>query len=349
MQDHPTHAKARLSVTGLQFLQAVSVGLAALAVFVVSAGACALARGLLVRWQVFDAPNSRSSHARPIPRGGGAGFVPVILATWVVLWRLGSPVISVAVLLGALAVTAISFADDLWSVSAWQRFVVQAAAVLGALYFFPSEGSIIANYLPIPVDRFIAGALWLWFINLFNFMDGIDGIAGAEAAIVGVGVAVLAALRPDLGLPGMEALTVGTAALGFLLFNWPPARMFMGDVGSTGLGFLLGWVLLTVAAKGALVPALLLPLYFAADATTTLAYRAWRRRPLSAAHRDHAYQRGVDTGLTHAVVTLRVAVLGVFLIATAVVALDWPAVGLIAGVAATFGLLAWLRWRPLRA
>jgi Flp pilus assembly protein TadB len=92
-----------------------------------------------------------------------------------------------------------------------------------------------------------------------------------------------------------------------------------------------------------------LPLYFVADATTTLAYRAWRRRPLGAAHRDHAYQRGVDAGLTHAAVSLRVVVLGVFLTVAAVVALDRPVAGLAAGVIATFGFVAWLRWRPVRA
>jgi UDP-N-acetylmuramyl pentapeptide phosphotransferase/UDP-N-acetylglucosamine-1-phosphate transferase len=269
----------------------------------------------------------------------------VILVAWGALWRLGSPTVSGPVVLGALAVGAISFADDLWSVPAWQRFVVQAIAVFGALYFFPSEGPIVANLLPIPIDRLIAGLLWLWFINLFNFMDGIDGIAGAEAGIIGVGIAVLAAFRHEL--PAAEAIVVGAAALGFLVFNWPPARMFMGDVGSTGLGFVLGWLLLTVAARGALVPALLLPLYFVADATTTLCYRAWHRRPLSAAHRDHAYQRGVDAGLAHTAVSLRVVVLGVFLTVAAVVALDRPAAGLAAGVIATFGLIAWLRWRPV--
>jgi UDP-N-acetylmuramyl pentapeptide phosphotransferase/UDP-N-acetylglucosamine-1-phosphate transferase len=336
-------------VTGIQFLQGVSFGLAGVAVFVASAGASALVRTLLVRWQVLDPPNARSSHKRPIPRGGGVGFMLLILLVWLTLWQQGSPIVGPAVIAGALAVAAGSFADDLRGVAVWQRLLVQAGAVFVALTFLPFDGPILANFLPIPIDRLIAGLLWLWFINLFNFMDGIDGIAGAEAGIIGLGIAVLAAFRPDLGLPGMEAITVGTAALGFLVFNWPPARMFMGDVGSTGLGFVLGWLLLTVAAKGVLIPALLLPLYFAADATTTLAYRAWHRRPLSAAHRDHAYQQGVDAGLTHAAVSLRVVVLGVFLIVAAVVALDRPAAGLAAGVIATFGLIASLRWQPVRA
>ena len=336
-------------MTGIQFLQGISFGLAGVVIFVASAGASALARVVLTRWRVLDPPNPRSSHTRPIPRGGGVGFILLILVVWLALWQQGSPIVGPAVIAGALAVTAISFADDVRGVAAWQRLLVQTAAVFVALIFFPFEGPILANFLPIPVDRLIAGLLWLWFINLFNFMDGIDGIAAAEAGIIGVGIAALAAFRPDPGLPAMEAITVGAAALGFLVFNWPPARMFMGDVGSAGLGFVLGWLLLTIAARGALVPALLLPLYFAADATTTLAYRAWRRRPLSEAHRDHAYQRAVDGGLTHAAVSFRVVVLGVFLIVAAIVALDGPAVGLGVGLAPTAGLLGWLRWRPAKA
>ena len=334
-------------MTGPQFLDGVSILLAGLAVFVAAALASALARRLLMGWQVLDEPNQRSSHTRPIPRGGGVGFLLVILVAWCVLWRLGSPMIGATVLAGAFALAVISFADDLRGVTAWQRLVVQAAVVFAALYFFPINEPIIANFLPIPADRFIAGLLWLWFINLFNFMDGIDGIAGAEAGIIGVGIAVLAAFSP--GLPAIEAIVVGAAAIGFLIFNWPPARMFMGDIGSTGLGFVLGWLLLLIAAKGAPLQAFLLPLFFAADATTTLAYRAWHRQPLGTAHRDHAYQRGVDAGLTHAAVSFRAVVLGVFLIVAAIVALDRPAVGLVLGLALTFGLLVWLRRRPAKA
>ena len=181
----------------------------------------------------------------------------------------------------------------------------------------PSDTPILADFLPLAVDRILVALAWLWFINLFNFMDGIDGIAAGEAAIIAFGLVILAALHPDLGLASPEAIVIGAAVIGFLLFNWPPARMFMGDVGSAGLGYLLGWLLIVAAAKGALVPALLLPLYFVADASTTLAARAWRRKPLAQAHRDHAYQNAVDKGLSHALVSSLVIGLGLLLIALA--------------------------------
>lgn len=329
-----------------RLIDAVALGAAA---FIASAGACALAAHWLARLNVLDIPNHRSSHGHRIARGGGVGFIAVILLFWSGLGIVaGSATVTVAVLLGSLAVAAISFADDLGGVSAVKRLLVQIVAVFFALVFFPANGPIVAAFLPIEVDRFIAGLLWLWFINLFNFMDGIDGLAAGEAGVIAFGIVLLAAFHPDLGLPAIEAVVVGASALAFLIFNWSPARVFMGDVGSTGLGFLLGWLLLITAARGGIAAAILLPLYFLTDATTTLIYRAWRGRYVGEAHRDHAYQRGVDGGLTHSAVTARILLLGIFLTGAALVALQAPVSGLVLGLALTLALLVWLRRRPLR-
>ena len=239
----------------------------------VSAAACALTLRGLLRWAVIDAPNHRSSHTRPTPRGGGLGFMVVVLIGWTALWLTGSPSATPAVIAGAAAIAAISFVDDLRGAPLIARLAVQAAAVFLALATFPTNTPILAGFLPLALDRIIVALAWLWFINLFNFMDGIDGIAAGEAAVISFGLVLLAALFPALGLASPEAIVIGAAVTGFLLFNWPPARVFMGDIGSAGLGFLLGWLLIIAASKGALVPALLLPLYFAADASLTLAIR----------------------------------------------------------------------------
>ena len=315
----------------------------AVSVFVASAAACALARAALLRWMVLDAPNARSSHRRPVPRGGGGGFILVILGAWTALWLYGDAQVTPAVLVGALAIALVSFADDLGGVSLAKRLVVQAAAIAVGLLSLPAVGPVLASFLPLPLDRLRFGLAWLWFVNLFNFMDGIDGIAASEAVVVAFGLVLLAALHPGLGLPGPEALVVGAAALAFLLFNWPPARLFMGDVGSTGLGFLLGWLLLISTARGAPVAAFLLPLAFVADATTTLAMRAWRRRRLGEAHRDHAYQRGVDGGLSHRAVTSATIAVGVVLIGISLAAFAAPVAAIGAGLAVTFGFIALLR------
>ena len=313
------------------------------ATFALSAAACALTLGALSRWAVIDSPNARSSHTRPTPRGGGLGFMAVILAGWGVLWLTGGVLASPAVVVGAAAVAGVSFADDLRHVHVGVRLGVQALAVALALATMPSDTPILGPLLPLAVDRLLAGLAWLWFINLFNFMDGIDGIAAGEAAIVAFGLVLLAALWPALGAVGPEALVVGAAVAGFLLFNWPPARVFMGDVGSAGLGYVLGWLLIAAAARGALVPALILPLYFVADASTTLLMRAWKRRPLAQAHRDHAYQNAVDMGRSHAFVSSLVVGFGLVLIALAALALAAPVVALGLGLALTVGLVLWLR------
>ena len=244
-----------------------------------------------------------------------------------------------------LAIAVISFVDDLRGAPLIARLAVQAAAVFLALATFPTNTPILAAFLPLALDRIIVALAWLWFINLFNFMDGIDGIAAAEAAVISFGLVLLAALFPALSLASPEAIVVGAAVTGFLLFNWPPARMFMGDVGSASLGYLLGWLLIVAAANGALVPALLLPLYFIADATTTLLMRAWQRCPLAMAHRDHAYQNAVDKGMSHASVSSMTIGLGLLLIALAVLAVPTPAIALGLGLILTTGFIAWLRLR----
>ncbi|CAN5297217.1 glycosyltransferase family 4 protein [soil metagenome] len=320
--------------------------LLALRAFAASTLLCGLVLAALRRWTVLDNPNARSSHAVPVPRGGGLGFVPVILLGWWLLSFGGAATVPPAVLIGAVAIAVVSFGDDLRGVPMGVRLAVQAAAVAAVLATVP-VGPIVSDALPPLVDRLIAGILWLWFVNLFNFMDGIDGLAASEAAIIATGISGLALLYPELALPAREAVVLSAAALAFLLFNWPPARMFMGDVGSVVLGFLLGWLLIETAAAGAAPAAMLLPLYFSADATSTLLLRARRRENIAEAHRSHAYQRAVDRGQSHALTTLTVAGLGVALILLAALSATQPVPALAAGVLLTGGLIAWQR-RPRR-
>lgn len=315
-----------------------------LAVFVLALVASLAARGLLRRLGVVDVPNARSSHRIPIIRGGGLGFVAVILAGWLGLALSGAPGLPPTVLAGALAVAAISLLDDVRGVRWSIRLAVQALAVAAALASLPG-GPVLADGLPVVVDRLILGLAWLWFVNLFNFMDGIDGIAGTEALVIAFGIVAIALLAGLPGWPVPAALVVGAAVAGFLPFNLPKARMFMGDVGSTTLGYALGWLLILVAAEGALATAILLGLYFVVDATSTLLMRTARRERLHEAHRQHAYQRAVDRGLPHASVSGAVGGLGLVLVALGGLALARPLLALGLGLVATGGFVLWLRGR----
>lgn len=283
---------------------------------------------ILRRRDVLDYPNARSSHRVPTPRGGGIAVVGTLLLAWLVLERAGLArpgVLGVAVGAGLLA--AISWIDDLRGLSLAPRLLAQAAAVVIGML-----GSQWPNGL---VGCAVIGLLWIWWINLFNFMDGIDGIAGSEAAAIGVGLLLFASVGNgvDPAMATLGAAAVG-AALGFLGWNWSPARIFLGDVGSAPMGYLLGFLLLDLVVRGFWKIALILPLYFLADASITLARRGLRGERIWQAHREHFYQQAIRAGLGHAAVVERIIAANVVLVGCGWAAENgWTAVSL--GIAVT--------------
>ncbi len=307
----------------------------------------AVLRGL-VRLQIYDRPNPRSSHAQATPRGGGLALIPVLLFAWIVatLWLDAAPPGFWLTLPAVAGLAVVSWIDDLKGLPAVLRLAVQAAAIALGLAAMEEAGEVFQGLLPPLLDRIAAGLLWLWFINLFNFMDGIDGITGVEAISLGIGLVLvgwLAQLPAEaLALPALLA----AAALGFLVWNWAPAKLFLGDVGSVPLGYLLGWLLLTAAMNGQWAAALVLPLYYLADATITLSKRAARGVKVWQAHREHFYQRAVRGGSSHAKVATQVlacnAVL-IFLAGAAALGAVWPAIA--GGALAVAWLLAVLERR----
>lgn len=273
---------------------------------------------LLVARRIYDEPNHRSSHAEAKPRGGGLAVIVVVLAAWIVAAATGAGTGAGfwLVVTGVLLLGAISWADDVKSRPASLRFGVQVAAVTLGLWSLGSA-PVFQGLLPLPVDRILAALLWLWFINLFNFMDGIDGITAVETAAISGGLAVLSFSALHFPLGAFAAAVPGAAALGFLYWNWAPSRIFLGDVGSVPLGYLLGWLLLVTAAAGFWETALILPLYYLADASLTLGRRALRREKLWQAHREHFYQRAVQRGFSHAAVAGRILACNLVLLALA--------------------------------
>ena len=274
-------------------------GLAAAALALVTWLATGAVRRLLLRWQVLDRPNRRSSHDAPTPRGAGLALIPLTLLAWA-LWGVShAPLPSglPLVLAGAVVLAGLSWLDDMKGLPAALRFAVQAAAVALGLYGLGDGLPLFQGLLPLWLDRLAAGFVWLWFVNLFNFMDGIDGITGAETVSVALGLALCLALAGGAPVALALALLLAGATLGFLPWNWAPAKIFLGDVGSVPLGYLLGWLLLLAAGQGLWAPALILPLYSLADATLTLVKRGLRGEKVWRAHREHAYQRAVQAFL----------------------------------------------------
>ena len=299
---------------------------------------------------VLDRPNERSLHAAPTPRGGGVAVVGATLIAWLALLIAG-PVAPqlLAVLCGAALLAAISWRDDRHGLSPAPRLLAQLVAVgLGMMVVAPA-GSVFQGWLTPGLDGVAAALLWLWFVNLFNFMDGIDGLAGSEAASIAIGLVLFASIGAGAD-PGLVALaaTAEVAALGFLVWNWAPARIFLGDVGSVPLGYLLGFLLLDVAARGGWKIALILPLYFLADATLTLLRRLVRGEAVWQAHREHFYQRAVQRGLGHATVVRRVIAANLLLIGCGWAAENgWGIAALVGAAVMVAALLASLAngWR----
>jgi len=280
----------------------------------------------------------------------------VVIACIAVAWGMMATAapqagIILAVIAAALALALLSWFDDLKGLNSLGRLLGQVAAV--ALVLFSPFSETLADpffvepyfggLLPGWLDAVFAGLVWLWFINLFNFMDGIDGLAGVETACVGIGIA-LVAVATGLAAPfGAFGLTIAAAALGFLWWNWHPARIFLGDVGSVPLGFLLGWLLLGLAQNGQWAAALILPLYYLGDATITLLRRGLKGDKVWQAHRLHFYQHAVKTGLDHGQVVRHVLFVDLLLVALAVAAArSWVWASLICSGVAVSWLLFFL-------
>jgi UDP-N-acetylmuramyl pentapeptide phosphotransferase/UDP-N-acetylglucosamine-1-phosphate transferase len=272
---------------------------------------------LLRRGAVLDLPNERSSHVAPTPRGGGIAVIGVSVVAWLTLCAVGIlPPSEIVVALGAVGLGLVSWLDDLRSLSPAVRLLAQFAAIAAGIWALP-HGALFQGWLPPGLDAVAAALLWVWFVNLFNFMDGIDGIAGSEAAAIGIGIVLIAIGEPRLAAP---AGAIAAASLGFLVWNWAPARIFLGDVGSVPLGYLLGFLLYGLALRGEWQAALILPAYFLADASLTLLRRLARGERVWQAHREHFYQRAVQRGLPHGAVVLRVIAADIVLIACALAA-----------------------------
>jgi Fuc2NAc and GlcNAc transferase len=285
--------------------------------FLASVLLTALMRAYLLRRKVLDIPNVRSSHSAPTPRGGGLSIVVVSLG--IVLWFASRGAISAGLgwglIGGGLAVAGIGFLDDHFPVPARLRLLVHFAAAGWALWWLGGMGPLHLGWMIWNwgwVGQVVALVGLVWMINLYNFMDGIDGIAGLEALWVSALGGLLLAWGGLAGLAGCT-LALAAASAGFLVWNWPPAKIFMGDVGSGFLGFVFG-VLAIASAKERpwlLWPWLILLAVFLVDSTLTLVRRFFRGARWYEAHCTHAYQHAAHRWGSHSRVTLAVAAINV--------------------------------------
>jgi Fuc2NAc and GlcNAc transferase len=309
-------------------------------------------RNFALRHQLVDVPNSRSSHHVPTPRGGGLAIVIVMLMALPVLaWRgvLSAPTLW-AFLGAGVAVAVVGWIDDHGHIAARWRLLVHSIAAIWALAWL--GGLPALSLLGTDIDSGwvgygLAGLYLVWLLNLYNFMDGIDGIAAIEAITVCLGGVVLYWVLPGRGSAWLAPLLLATAAFGFLFWNFPRARIFMGDTGSGFIGIMLG--LLSLEA-GAVAPELfwgwlVLLGAFVVDATLTLIRRVIRGDRVYQAHRSHAYQHAARRFGSHIPISLAFGLVNVIWLLPIAVFIVVGAINGAIGMVIAYAPLLFVAWK----
>jgi UDP-N-acetylmuramyl pentapeptide phosphotransferase/UDP-N-acetylglucosamine-1-phosphate transferase len=275
----------------------------------------------LIRYALAK-PNSRSSHTVPTPQGAGAAVVAAALASGgaaiSLSATLGNHVLSV-VALATVFIAVIGAIDDIRPIQVLPRLAAHTVAVGAILSMLPTEVQLFPA-CPWLIERALLLVAGVWFVNLVNFMDGLDWMTVAEVVPITATLVVLGFMGELSPAATLIAAALCGAMLGFAPFNRPVAKIFLGDVGSLPIGLLLGWMLLDLASHGQIAAAALLPLYYIADATITMLRRALGGEQFWLAHRSHFYQRATNNGFTVYQVVGHVFLLNVVLAAFAILA-----------------------------
>jgi Fuc2NAc and GlcNAc transferase len=306
------------------------IGLIVLSTFLGTIWTCAVYHTLGKRWQIYDIPNSRSAHREAVVRGGGLGLLLGLLAGFILVlvlvkaWPAPYPQLLVA----ACGLALLGFIDDVRGLPVALRLCLYALLSLGTIVMIEPQWSWIGQG--------VAAFFVLWLLNLFNFMDGIDGLAATEAVFTAGSAGVLSLFLGGSEAFGWFCLLVAAASGGFLFWNRPPARLFMGDAGSVSLGFLLA--MLALRSDGIPLASWLILLgVFIIDATYTLLWRIRQGHRFTQAHSLHLYQRLARHWDNHAtVVGAVIAINTLWLLPLATAAALWPQKALV------WVIVAWL-------
>ena len=265
-------------------------------------------REYALRTSMMDVPNDRSSHTVPTPRGGGIAMAATILTAIGLLTFLLPEQRSTAIgiLGGGLLIAGVGLLDDRFDLSAKSRLVVHFLAAVWFLSWLGGVGSVSVLGFELGILASLVAVVFIvWCTNLYNFMDGLDGFAGGQALVAATTAALICYRAGDSLLAFSMFVTAGAAA-GFLIWNWPPARIFMGDCGSGFLGFLFGALAIAAYRNNTmpLAAGLMLIIIFFSDSTLTLLRRMWAGERWYKPHRTHAYQLATQLGASHRQVTL---------------------------------------------
>ena len=263
-----------------------------------------------------------SKHISPTPRGGG------VVVVFALIICLAQADFNYGIMFSMLMLTAVSLLGDLIDISQMTRLVAQLVAVSIPLTMMPLP--ILEGLLPLWLAKVLIALLWVWFINLFKFMDGIDGLTSTVMIGIGSGLCLLVAISGKFPDPIFTyGLILSCTATGFLWWNWQPAKIFMGEVGSTPIGFLCFYLLLLTADSGYAFPAAILPAYYVCDGTITILRRIYKRKKIWGMQNDYYYQRALRSGRRHDSVVGYIFGINLLLIMLAILSALNPEMGMV--------------------
>ena len=281
--------------------------------FIINTITVKLSIPILKKINAIDFPNKRSSHSLPTPKGAGI----VIMLSFIFLYYLFIEQLNIIFLFSIIILTSISFINDYKQLSAIFRIITQSLAILIVLYFWPPIKDIVIfnNFIPIWSEKILIFFSLLWFVNLFNFMDGIDGITSTQCLIISIGTIIsfyLSGKTSDITL--FLCAFISGASAAFLLWNWFPAKIFLGDAGSIPLGFINALLMLMLCKEGLWFVALILNSYYLSDSTYTLLKRIKMKKKPWEAHKEHIYQFPIQKGVKHSTVCKIISIHGLLLV-----------------------------------
>lgn len=258
--------------------------------------------GYLTKRNIIDTPNHRTSHEGMIPRGGGLAMVISIMICGLLYYSDFTQSTTLLNLFVALLIaSAVSFWDDVKTAPIIIRLAGQIVAVYFAMRAIPDyDHTVLFHFLPLTVEKFLVGFGLLSFMNLYNFMDGIDGLTATQSIYISAIVSLFAMhALPDHDFVAFICAIVIGSCVGFLIHNWHPAKIFLGDIGSVSLGLLCGWMLITAGVNGYLAAVTILPGYYFADGVVTIFRRLARGEKVWEPHSQHFFQQAVKHGKSH--------------------------------------------------
>jgi len=315
-----------------------------------------IARCYSLHKKILDIPNERSSHLIPTPRGGGISIVLTFILSLFILYQIDliKSQLAFALIGGGIGIAFVGYLDDVVSVKARFRIIIHSLAALWVIYWigqltFLDFGIVKLSLHGLSILFTTIGIVWC--INFYNFMDGIDGLAGSEGVFVSV-VAGFALWLTGVYSLSLVMLLLASTIAGFTAWNWPPAKIFLGNVGSEFLGFTFAALGLYTINQGFLSITfwwLILAVFFS-DATFTLLYRIYKGNSWYSAHKEHAYQHLILHGANHKKIILSIIMINMLiLLPMALISLYQPLQSLWLILIATISLLltwVWIKSRP---